>query len=112
MAVKAVYRRSSVPLSAAPLIPRTASMSRIAVYERSAHGTRLIRGKENPMTTDSNTSVPTERKSIWLGLGFLVFLGVVALVFFVLGGGRLRHRYYELHQHQNPPAQLPNRIDL
>jgi hypothetical protein len=64
------------------------------------------------MTTDSTTAVPAERKSIWLGLGFLVCLGVMALVFFVLGGGRLRHRYYELHQHQNPPPQMPNRIEL
>jgi len=82
------------------------------MYEQPAHGRRLTRRKGTPMKTDSNTAVPAERKSIWLGMAFLLGLGVLALVFFVLGGGRLRHRYYELHQHQNPAAQLPNRIEL
>ena len=62
------------------------------------------------MTTNSNTTVPAERKSIWLGFGFLLFLGVLALVFFLFGSAKLRHRYYELHQHASSPTQPPNRI--
>jgi hypothetical protein len=41
----------------------------------------------------------------------LLFLGVLALVFFLFGSAKLRHRYYELHQHASSPTQPPNRIE-
>jgi hypothetical protein len=46
------------------------------------------------MTTDLETRAPEERRSMWLGIGKLLFIVVLALLFFLLAHGMVRHRFF------------------
>jgi hypothetical protein len=46
------------------------------------------------MTTDLETRAPEERRSMWLGIGKLLFIVVLALLFFLLAHGMARHRFF------------------
>jgi hypothetical protein len=46
------------------------------------------------MTTDPDTRVPEERSPMWLGIGKLLFIVVLALLFFLLAHSMVRHRFF------------------
>jgi hypothetical protein len=46
------------------------------------------------MTTDLDTTRPEERNSIWLGIGKLLFIVVLAVLFFLLAHNMVRDRFF------------------
>jgi hypothetical protein len=46
------------------------------------------------MTTDLDTTGSEERRSIWLGLGKILFIVVLAVFFFLLAHNMVRHRFF------------------
>ena len=46
------------------------------------------------MTTDLETTEPEERRSNWLGIGKLLFIVVLALLFFLLAQSMVGHRFF------------------
>ncbi|MGC2403819.1 MAG: hypothetical protein WA510_28760 [Acidobacteriaceae bacterium] len=46
------------------------------------------------MTTDLDARAPEERRSMWLGTGKLLFIVVLALLFFLLAHSMVRHRFF------------------
>ena len=46
------------------------------------------------MTTDLETTEPEERRSNWLGIGKLLLIVVLALLFFLLAHSMVRHRFF------------------
>ena len=46
------------------------------------------------MTTDLDTRAPEERRLIWLGIGKLLFIVVLALLFFLLTHSMVHHRFF------------------
>jgi hypothetical protein len=47
------------------------------------------------MTTDSNSTVPSEPKPPRFGMGSFVFAIVLALIFFLLAQTMVRHRFHQ-----------------
>ena len=47
------------------------------------------------MTTDSNTTPSKGRKPLRFGIGVLLFVVVLTLVFFLLAQSMVRHRFHE-----------------
>ena len=46
------------------------------------------------MTTDLDTIAPGERRSMWSGIGKILFIAVLALLFFLLAHNMVRHRFF------------------
>ena len=46
------------------------------------------------MTTDLDTTGPEERNSIWLEIGKVLFIVVLAVLFFLLTHNMVRHRFF------------------
>ena len=46
------------------------------------------------MTTDLDTRAPEERRLMWLGIGKLLFIVVLALLFFLLAHSMVSHRFF------------------
>jgi len=46
------------------------------------------------MTTYLDTRAPEERRLMWLGIGKLLFIVVLALLFFLLAHSMVRHRFF------------------
>jgi len=46
------------------------------------------------MRTDLDTTGPENRNSTWLGIGKLLFIVVLALLFFLLAHNMVRHRFF------------------
>jgi hypothetical protein len=46
------------------------------------------------MTTDLDRMAPEERKSMWSGIGKLLSIAVLALLFFLLAHSMVRHRFF------------------
>jgi len=46
------------------------------------------------MTTDSNSAAPGGRKPPRFGIGTFLFIGILAVIFFLLGQSMVRHRFF------------------
>jgi hypothetical protein len=46
------------------------------------------------MTTDLDRTAPEERRSMWSAIGKLLFIVVLALLFFLLAHSMVRHRFF------------------
>jgi hypothetical protein len=46
------------------------------------------------MTTDPDRAAPGERRSMWSGIGKILFIAVLALLFFLLAHNMVRHRFF------------------
>jgi hypothetical protein len=46
------------------------------------------------MTTHPDARAPEERRSMWLGIGKLLFIVVLALLFFLLAQSMVGHRFF------------------
>jgi hypothetical protein len=46
------------------------------------------------MKTDLDTTATEERRSMWLGIGRLLLIVVLALLFFLLAHSMVRHRFF------------------
>jgi hypothetical protein len=46
------------------------------------------------MKTDPDRTAPGERRSMWSGIGKILFIAVLALLFFLLAHNMVRHRFF------------------
>ena len=53
------------------------------------------------MTTDSNSAGPAGRKPPQFGIGSLIFVVALAVVFFLLGQSMVRHRFFKRRPDQS-----------